>query len=106
IDKPVRLLRTPEQIVPMAAGLFRPVVIVPVDAEGWTDAQRDAVLLHELAHIKRRDCLVHFVAQVAGALHWINPLVWVAAAQMQAERERACDDLVLNAGARASDYAG
>lgn len=106
MDRPVRLLWTPEQMVPMAVGCFRPAVLIPVDAEAWTSEQREAVLLHELAHVKRWDCFFHLVGQVACALHWPNPLAWVAMAQMQAERERACDDLVLNAGTRASAYAG
>ena len=63
------------------------------------------VLLHELAHIRRRDCLVHCLAQAAFALHWCNPLMWMALARLRAERERACDDLVLVAGTRGSDYA-
>ena len=63
------------------------------------------VLLHELAHIRRRDCLVHCLAQAALALHWCNPMMWMALARLRAERERACDDLVLVAGTRGSDYA-
>jgi len=52
-------------------------------------------LLHELAHLKRHDIALNWLIAGAQALHWFNPLVWMAARQMLVERERACDDLVL-----------
>ena len=67
--------------------------------------RRRLVLLHELAHIRRYDCLTQLVAQAACALHWFNPLVWLAKSRMQSERELACDDLVLGAGTLPSTYA-
>lgn len=61
--------------------------------------------MHELAHVRRRDVLVQLGAEGARALHWLDPLVWIALRELQVERERACDDAVLQAGARPSGYA-
>ena len=101
----VRFLRTGASRMPMAWGIFRPSVLMPADADTWPAHRVRIVLLHELAHVKRRDCLTHLVAQVACAAYWFNPLAWMAARHLRTERERACDDLVLAAGTRGSDYA-
>ena len=91
--------------VPMVWGLFRPVVLLPADADEWEPERQRAVLLHELAHIQRQDWLMQTVAQITCAVYWFNPLVWFAARRMRTEVERACDDHVLNAGYQSTDYA-
>ena len=106
LTRPVALRRSARVTMPMACGLIRSSVLLPADADNWSDERREVVLLHELAHVKRRDCLTQLIAQAACALYWFNPLVWVAARRLRIERERACDDQVLDAGAKASDYAG
>jgi beta-lactamase regulating signal transducer with metallopeptidase domain len=100
----VRLLRS-EGAMPATGGIFRPIVVIPATADAWPDDRRRAVLAHELAHVKRCDCLTQALAQVACALFWWHPAVWYAARRLRVERERACDDLVLRAGTRPSDYA-
>jgi TonB family protein len=92
--------------MPMTFGVLRPAVFMPTDAIEWTEERRRIVLLHELAHIRRGDVAAHLFARVAFSLYWWNPLVWTAWREFLKERERATDDLVLNAGTRASDYAG
>jgi beta-lactamase regulating signal transducer with metallopeptidase domain len=105
LDRPVRLLRARTPVMPATWGVFRPAVILPLTADMWPGDRREAVLAHELAHVKRYDCLTQAVAQLACALYWWHPLVWYAARRLGVERERACDDLVLATGARASSYA-
>ena len=98
-------LQSDRATMPMAWGLVRPSVLMPADADAWPADRLRIVLLHELAHVRRRDCLTHVIAQLACAVHWFNPLVWMAARHARGERERACDDLVLAAGTHGPDYA-
>ena len=92
LKTPVRLLLSHRSITPMTWGITWPSVLLPRDATGWSDERRRMILLHELAHVKRRDCMVQFV-------------VWMAVRKMHIERERACDDMVLDSGFQGSDYA-
>ncbi len=105
LRRPVSLWQSADNLMPLTWGSWRPVVLVPAEAAQWTTQRRRVVLLHELAHVKRWDCLTQTVARIVCALYWINPLVWLAARRMRIEREQACDDLVLNGGCKASDYA-
>jgi beta-lactamase regulating signal transducer with metallopeptidase domain len=105
LSRRVRLLVSPQAGMPMAWGALRPVIFLPVDADTWPADKRRAVLLHELAHVKRLDCLTQLAARAACAMYWFNPLVHLVAAKMRDEREQACDDLVLAAGQKASGYA-
>ena len=100
------LLASDHVAVPFTSGVFRPVVVIPSSGVAeWTDERIQVVLLHELAHVRRRDCLVQAVTQMACAAYWFNPLTWIAARRLRAERERACDEMVLEAGMRGADYA-
>ena len=103
--RPVNVRLSDSVTVPMMWGFFRPVILLPADAEDWQPERRRAVLLHELAHIQRQDWLMQTIAQITCAVYWFNPLVWFAARRMRTEVERACDDHVLNAGYQSTDYA-
>jgi len=105
VSSNITFLRSRRASMPMACGVLRPAVMMPAEADAWPADRLRIVLLHELAHVRRRDCLTHLVAQLACALHWFNPLAWIAARQVRTERERACDDLVLAAGTHGPDYA-
>jgi beta-lactamase regulating signal transducer with metallopeptidase domain len=105
VGRMVTLLREAHAVVPMTWGVVRPVVLLPADAEEWDTERRTVVLAHELAHVRRWDTLTQWIAHLALALFWFNPLVWMAARQMREEREHACDDAVLSIGTRPVEYA-
>jgi HEAT repeat protein/beta-lactamase regulating signal transducer with metallopeptidase domain len=105
LARQVSLLKSNGVTMPLTCGVMRSSILLPADADDWPDERRNVVLLHELAHVKRRDCLTQMLAQLACAIYWFNPLTWTAARQLRMERERACDDQVLDAGTKASDYA-
>jgi TonB family protein len=106
ISRPVRALAGSEIAVPMAWGIVRPVALLPESSDTWSTARMRTVLLHELTHIKRHDLLAQILAQAACCAFWFHPLVWLAARELRKERERACDDAVLNRGVGPAEYAG
>jgi TonB family protein len=91
--------------VPAVFGLWNPTLLLPSDYHQWSEPCRRVVVLHELAHIQRRDCLIQFVADCASAMYWFHPLVRTAAARVRHEREEACDDVVIAAGTSPTAYA-
>ena len=105
LDEPPRLLMSRDAKMPFACGLATPTIVLPAECESWSHERRLAVLLHELAHVRRRDLLGHTLGRLVCAMYWFHPLAWTAARQLRAESERACDDLALACGTRATDYA-
>ena len=105
LGRGVTLLQGDRGTVPMTWGVLQPVVWLPADAETWDDERRTVVLAHELAHVRRRDALTQWIAHLALAANWFNPLAWVAMKRFRDERERACDDAVIELGTRPSTYA-
>jgi beta-lactamase regulating signal transducer with metallopeptidase domain len=105
ISRPVRIVVVPGATVPATLGFHRPIVMLPSACTEWKDDERRMVLLHELAHVRAGDWLFALAARVACALFWFHPAAWFVAGRLRDECELACDDRVLNAGVRASDYA-
>jgi beta-lactamase regulating signal transducer with metallopeptidase domain len=105
LGRPVALLKSHRRRMPMTWGVLRPRLLLPETSEAWPEERRRVVLLHELAHAWRWDYATNLLTRLACAVWWFNPLVWLAARRMAAERERACDDIVLNHGANPAEYA-
>ncbi len=91
---------------PLVVGILRPVVLLPPQASSWDPERRRAVLLHEGAHVARRDGLALLLAHVACAVFWFQPLAWVLKQRLRRECELAADEDVLRSGMKTSDYAG
>jgi beta-lactamase regulating signal transducer with metallopeptidase domain/outer membrane protein TolC len=96
----------PEGAMPMVWTFVRSRLLLPSDATTWSRSKLNAVLLHELIHLRRRDPIVCTLALIARSLNWFNPLAWYAIKRLRAECELACDDQVLQLGVEPIDYAG
>jgi carboxyl-terminal processing protease len=105
IHRPVQVLLSTGRCMPMTWGVFRPVLLLPRSAERWPPERLRSVLLHELAHVKRHDCLTQMLLHFVRALYWFHPLVWLTQARARLEQESACDDAVLSAGQDPQEYA-
>lgn len=105
IRRPVRVLRTDAFDIPCTWGALRPVILLPHRAMTWTREQLDAVLLHELGHVRRMDSLFVILSRVTCALYWFHPLVWWVHRRAREDAERACDLLVVEEGVSPSRYA-
>jgi beta-lactamase regulating signal transducer with metallopeptidase domain len=105
IKRKISLLSHRQVKVPMTWGVFKPVVIIPVESKNWTRDECSSALFHELSHIKRGDFIVKILARLSCALYWFNPLSWFALRMIKKEQEKACDELVLKAGVKPSTYA-
>jgi beta-lactamase regulating signal transducer with metallopeptidase domain len=101
----LRVVESEDIASPCTWGVLRPILLLPSAGNAWPESARYAALVHELAHIQRRDALSTLISRLACVLHWYNPLVWLAARHVRSLQERACDDAVLCAGAVPSDYA-
>lgn len=106
LSKPVVLLESCLADVPLVIGYLRPVVLLPVGLlAGMPPGQVEAILLHELAHIRRHDYLVNLLQSVVESFLFYHPAVWWMSRVIRAEREKCCDDLTVATSANAHDYA-
>ena len=101
----IGLVESSSRAIPLTWGVLRPVIVLPADSRTWPAERLRAVLLHELAHISRCDWLTQLAAEVVRAIHWFNPLAWLAVHKLRVLQELACDDRVLGVGLAAADYA-
>jgi beta-lactamase regulating signal transducer with metallopeptidase domain len=106
VTRSVQLLQSTLVEVPTALGWLRPVILVPTGClTGLTPAQLQAILAHELAHIRRHDYVVNLAQTVVETLLFYRPAVWWVSRQIRVEREHCCDDLVVGTCADRIEYA-
>lgn len=89
----------------MTWGWWTPIVILPKDSEEWDAEKVEAVLMHELAHVRRFDSLTQFLSVSLCAVYWFNPFIWMAAKALRNDAEIAADDRVILSGIKPSVYA-
>ena len=105
LSRRVELRFTQRNVSPAVWSFWRVQILLPEQCRSWSTPQRRSVLLHELAHAGRWDCLAQLIAGLACAVWWFNPLVWMAARRMRTFAEQAADDCVIRAGTRRWLYA-
>jgi len=102
----VPVLSSPHPVEPGVFGIFRPVLLLPENiGECLSEPQLAAILAHEVSHVRRRDNLTAAIHMAVQALFWFHPAVWWIKARLLEERERACDEAVLQSGNDAELYA-
>jgi beta-lactamase regulating signal transducer with metallopeptidase domain len=106
IAAPVPVLASATLLEPGVIGIFRPVLLLPAEITGRLSAKElDAILEHELCHIRRRDNFWAAIHMLVEAAFWFHPLVWWIGSRLVDERERACDEAVLESGTHPRSYA-
>jgi len=106
LSMPVNVRSSPGLLEPGVVGFLRPILLLPEGIAGYlTPRQLEAVLAHELCHVRRRDNLASAIHMIVEAVFWFHPLVWWIGARMVEERERACDEAVLSLGNEPQVYA-
>ena len=106
VTRPVRLLQSALVKVPTAIGAFRPVILLPASVfTGLPARGLEALIAHELAHVRRHDYLVNLIQTAAETLLFYHPAVWWVSSRIRAEREQCCDDLAIAATGDARSYA-
>lgn len=99
-------VRTSSRVtMPISVGLVRSTILLPDEALSWPDEPWRATILHEAAHARRGDIRAQFLGALARALHWPNPLAWLALSRIRREAETAADDAVLASGVEPAYYA-
>jgi hypothetical protein len=106
IGKDVQIYKSEHCLTPFTGFLYKPVIMLPSNTRSWSEDRLRVVLLHELAHIKRKDPVIRVIARFVCAILWFVPPVWIAYNKMQIEEEKACDEAVIETGVKTSEYAG
>src|SRR6185437_9406493 len=103
---PVKLMLSEFSLEPGIFGILRPTLLWPRSvSDHLDDTHLESIIAHELCHVRRRDNLAAVVHMLVEAVFWFHPLVWWIGSQLIAERERACDEAVIELGSHRHTYA-
>ncbi len=106
VHKPIECVLSQDTLEPGIFGILRPVLLWPGSLSAQlTDKQLEAILTHELTHVRRRDNLTSALHMAVEAIVWFHPLTWWMGARLIEESERACDEAVLQLGNSPQIYA-
>ena len=106
VTGPVKLVESTLVQIPTVVGWLRPVILLPASAiVGLTPKQLEALLAHELAHIRRHDYLINMLQSIIEILGFYHPAVWWISHQIRIERENCCDDLAVSISGDTAHYA-
>lgn len=106
LQRGIEVAVSSELSVPMTFGWTHPVILLPVEATQWSEAEQARALRHELEHVARGDWATHLLSRLALALYWPHPFAWMLWRRLRLEAERACDDAVIRSQGQAETYAG
>lgn len=99
INKIVRLVQSKHVSIPSVVGYLKPIILLPIGlTSGLSINQIEAILLHELSHIKRHDFLINIIQSLIEVLYFFNPFIWLISRFIRDEREHACDDAAVSQG--------
>jgi len=106
VSKNVRLLESALVKVPMAIGYLKPVILLPLGAlNGVPAEQMEAILAHELAHIRRRDYLMNMIQSILEVIFFYHPVIWWLSGNIRIERENICDDIAITITGNTMEFA-
>lgn len=106
LNKSFKLLNSGIISIPMLIGVFKPVILLPVKLlSGLTEKQIEAILIHELAHLKRNDYAINIIQSLVEVLFFYHPAIWWLSSNARTERENCCDDLAISITGEAINYA-
>jgi bla regulator protein blaR1 len=92
----VQIFESSKVSIPMVIGYLKPVILLPIGlASGLTNRQLEAILAHELAHIRRNDFVINLIQSIIEILYFFNPVIWFISSQIRNERENCCDDFAI-----------
>lgn len=103
INKIIRIAQSTTIKIPMVIGHLKPVILLPIGLmSSLPYNQVEAILLHELAHVKRNDYLVNLIKSIVEVLFFYHPVLWWVSSKIDEEREHCCDDLTIQVSSQKS----